>query len=302
MFRLYRCIGGDTTQVGLPTHPDIGARESASHYSVYLVMYGIQLLGPSISVPALKPEQLVAALEHADTHTQVWNVTLPPDWKPPRQFRRVGGCVHKVIRWAFQAQGLNAGRNTNAPGYPPPVDIFIESLRPTTDPASGALDYGKGSYVPVSLDWDLNQDGLLSHAPAWQASQTAITVVGNDITVRVENRGSAPATNVEVKVWCRAWAAGTPPPDWNDPLAVWQPCSLAVGQPQFQTVPPASSVPFEFSHAPPANRYLILVQATCAADRANSDPMAGFACSIHRVRLIDLVPNDNNLGLRLVAP
>ena len=64
--------------------------------------------------------------------------------------------MHKVVRWAFEAQGLYRSF-TNAPGYPPPVDIFIESLRPTTDLVSGTLDYGKGSYVPVSLQWDLGQ-------------------------------------------------------------------------------------------------------------------------------------------------
>jgi hypothetical protein len=304
LFRLYRCIGGDTTEVGSPDKPDIGARESASHYSVFLIMKGIQVLGPSTVVPAIKPEQFVAALEHADTGTPVWDVTLPSDWNPPLHFRRIGGCVHKVIHWAFEVQGMNTppGNIINAPGSPPPVDIYIESLRPTADPASGTLDYGKGSYVPVSLDWNVNQNGLLSNAPAWQASQSAITVVGNKITVSVGNRGTAPATNVEVKVWCRAWTAGTAPPSWNDPLAVWQPCPLAAGQPQFQTVAAGSSVPFGFSHTPPANRYLILAQATCADDPANSDPAAGLPCSSYPVRLIDLVPNDNNLGLRVVAP
>jgi hypothetical protein len=43
----------------------------------------------------------------------------------PDTFERIGGCVHKVIRWAFEAQGLYRSF-TNAPGYPPPVDIFIE--------------------------------------------------------------------------------------------------------------------------------------------------------------------------------
>ena len=115
-------------------------------------MKAIQMLGPSTAVPALRPEQLVAALIDADTTTQVWNVTLPADWNPPSlQFHRIGGCVHKVIRWAFEAQGMYTGSNSNAPGYPPPVDIYIEGLRPTKDPLSDAVDYGKGSYVPVSL-------------------------------------------------------------------------------------------------------------------------------------------------------
>ena len=69
LFRFYRCIGGDTTEVGAPNLPDIAPRESASHYAVYLIMRGIQMLGTSGIELANKPEQLVAALIHADTVT-----------------------------------------------------------------------------------------------------------------------------------------------------------------------------------------------------------------------------------------
>ena len=50
LFRLYRCIGGDTTMVAPPRYPDSHARRSASHYCVYLIMRAIQILGTSLVV------------------------------------------------------------------------------------------------------------------------------------------------------------------------------------------------------------------------------------------------------------
>src|SRR5262249_4464323 len=124
LFRLYRCVGGDSARNQLLEHR-VHVRDAPSHYCVYLIMRAIQMLGPSTTVPALRPEQLVAALIDADATTIGWNVTLPAEWNPPNlHFERVGGCVHKVIRWAFEAQGMFTGSNSNAPGYPPPVDLY----------------------------------------------------------------------------------------------------------------------------------------------------------------------------------
>jgi hypothetical protein len=69
LFRLYRCIGGDTHVVGTPDQPDQSARESASHYSVYLIMRGIQILPTSTTVLTNHPDQLVSALIDADVST-----------------------------------------------------------------------------------------------------------------------------------------------------------------------------------------------------------------------------------------
>ena len=139
LFRLYRCIGGDTTMVALPRTPDSHARRSASHYCVYLIMRAIQILGTSLVVPANDPDQFVSALIDADMNTASstprgtlpFPALFPPDAAyasgAPYTFDRIGGCVHKVIRWAFEAQGLYNpfGKITNAPGTPPPVDVYI---------------------------------------------------------------------------------------------------------------------------------------------------------------------------------
>jgi hypothetical protein len=310
LFRLYRCIGGDTTLVG-SKQPDEYARESASHYSVFLIMKGIQLLGPGAVVPAIKPEQFITALMYADTTTDVWDVAFPPDSALAFEFHRIGGCVHKVIRWAFEAQGMYTppGKITNAPGTPPPVDVYIEDLRPTSDTSapSGAIEYRPGGYNPVSLDWDPAQKQS-DDPPRWQASRNAIVVSSTgEISVVVKNRGTQQAKNVKVSIWCRKWPISTPPgtpPDW-DTSANWDPLLppggsivLNINPSDEETFGPFPAVPSSFA----GMRYLVLAAATCADDRANIDPTTSFPCSLQPTPLLDLVASDNNLGLRVFGP
>ena len=303
LFRLYKCIGGNTMVVASPNDPDAYARRSASHYCVYLIMRGIQILGTSLVVPANNPDQFVSALIDADINTassSPWHVVFPPVFPVPLPgqtytFDRIGGCVHKVIRWAFEAQGLYTppGTITNAPGSPPPVDIYIADRRPTIDAGLG-IDYGAGSYNPVSLEWDPNQSQL-DLPPLWQADPAAISING-PISVAVGNRGTALATNVTVSVWWHEWPAGGAPPNWDS--ANWTPC------------PPSSSAPLNinpggqatfgpFAAVPLASgkRYILLARASCADDPANIDSATNLPCSHQPTPLIDLVANDNNLGL-----
>jgi hypothetical protein len=290
LFRLYRCIGGDTDPD--PCNPD--ARQSASHYTVYLIMRGIQIYGTYDVLSRSEPDHLVTALMDADIGTGLWDVTFP--FPRQLQFHRVGGCVHKVIRWAFEAQGMYGSMLRNAPGLPPPVDIYIRDLRPTVDETPyGDVAYGEGSYVPVSLHCNPTDP-----APLWQADPNAITLAANgDISVTVGNRGTQPANNVTVDVWWHAWPAAQPTlPEWD---ASWTQCG-SPGNP-LQTINPGDSKTFVFWPAPPqaGNRYLLLARATCADDLANIDAASGLPCSNQPTPLIDLVANDNNLGLRVVA-
>ena len=133
--------------------------------------------------------------------------------------------MHKVIRWAFEAQGMYnpRGQITNAPGQPPAVDIYIESGRSRANERAGGVQYGPGSYFPVSLDWDPDQTQA-DAPPAWQAAEDAIVVNGNAISVRVGNRGTQ-AAEVAVSVWYCAWPAGAKPPQWND--GPWNQCTPA---------------------------------------------------------------------------
>jgi hypothetical protein len=315
LFRLYRCLGGDTKPLSPPGGPAESARESASHYCVYLIMKGIQILGTSGVVLANEPEQFVVALKDADTSTGAWNVnwnlqwdvlTDPPPPLVPFNFSRVGGCVRKVIRWAFEAQGMynDPGTIINAPGPPPPVDVYITDRRPTTEGTPyGPIAYGPGSYIPVSLDWDPNQIGGGPTTPQWQADPTAIQVAGSNVTVTVGNRGSQPAANVQVSVWWCAWPAASAPPQWGDSGAPWTACNP---QPSAaQNIAPGTQAtfgPFAFAPPPAGTRYLVLAQATCPDDRANTDPATLLPCSQMAAPLLDLVANDNNLGLIVVGP
>jgi hypothetical protein len=313
LFRLYRCIGGDTTngdETDEASDIDKTARESASHYCVYLIIRGIQLLGTTYVVPAYEPDQFVCALIDADIGTGRWDVTfkIPPDPPKPEPkpdyylFRRVGGCVHKVIRWAFEAQGLygSASAPSDARGTPPPVDIFIRDLRPLFDAATlHPLDYGPGSYVPVSLDWSSDQYGS-GPAPAWQADPEHGIVSSDDgVHVKVGNRGSRTAQNVTVSVWWCLWPdTDNSPPEWND--SNWQPCApQAIAGQNIEPTKDACFGPFAVSGPSPGSRYVVLAQATCDDDMANTVPEAKLPCGREKTALVDLVPNDNNLGLRV---
>jgi hypothetical protein len=304
LFRLYRCIGGDTN--GRPDPRYSGARESASHYTVYLIMRGIQIYGTYDVLSRSEPDHLVSALMDADIGTGVWDVLFPDFASKPIQnftFHRIGGCVHKVIRWAFEAQGMYGPMLRNAPGLPPPVDIYIKDLRPTVDhTAYGNIDYGEGSYMPVPLNHQLNAN---DPAPLWQADPNAIVVAGNgDISVVVRNRGTNRANGVSVAVWWHTWAVGQPLPDVdvNLPSTSWK-LLTAPGNPPAQSIDAGKKKTFAVPRVPPAagNSYLLFAQATCADDPANTDPTTGLPCSQQSTPLVDLVANDNNLGLRVVV-
>ncbi len=302
LFRLYRCLGGDTAQPVDPTQPDRVARRRASHYTTYLLMRALSLLGDARVVPAQRAEQLAQALMDADT-TQVvpWDVTFPiGSTHPDDHYRRHGGCAHKAVRWAFEAQGLYAlpGQDGYSPGAPPAVDVYIASRRPVVDPTPyGTVTYGPGSYLPVSLHW---QDAGSTDMPLWQAHGDAIQVdrLNGDIVVTVGNRGREVATDVDVEVWWAPWPAGESPPQWAD--GTWVSCTPP-SPPSRQDVPPGTTAVFGgFKHQAPVQRYVVLAQVRCADDRANIDPAGGLLCATQPTRLDDLVAGDNNLGLRVV--
>ncbi len=286
LFRLYCAIGGETCR-------DEDRRYGASDYVVYLIMRAIALLGPADKVPARSADQFVSALIDADVGTLDWDVlaTWPeePHNKVSRKLHRVGGAVHKVIRWAFERQGLYATDDSRTivegPGAPPKVDIHIP----------GSDERGDGCYEPVELVWS-----AAVHQP-WHAPVDSIYANGsNTLRVKVRNRGSEEAQDVSVQVL--ASRADANPLDWK-PLA-------ASGQTVTQNLGAGSSRTFAFNaedaaQQPLTGDYLVLAAATCDADRANLDPKATMPCGDPKwltdtSLLTDLVANDNNLGLRII--
>jgi hypothetical protein len=243
------------------------------------------------------PRQFVCALLSADAAVSGWNVTFPP--VGGEMYQRVGGCAHKVIRWAFEAQGLYApsGAITNAPGQPPAVDVYIADGRTQETTESGIIAYGPGNYAPVSLHWDANQGGG-DPVPAWQARPDVIVLQADGIHVFVGNHGSVDAHAVQVSVYWIEWAANSPPPTWKNGTG-WNKCAAIAAQ---DIAAGADNVPFgPFQFAPPAQRrYVVMAKASSTDDPANPD-VATLACSQMETRLVDLVSGDNNLGLRVVT-
>jgi len=281
LFRLYRSLGGNTFL-------DQTVRNSASHYSVYLIMSAIQRLAPVGAVPAQEVDHFVQVLCEADTGTRTWNVPDLPG------VQRIGGCAHKVIRWAFEAQGLFGapGKITNAPGLPPAVDIYIEDNRGAQAVEPGDVPYGPGTYKPVQLDWKAT--------PAWHATKDALVVRNGQFFVKLGNRGDQPADRVTVRVFWRKFPANNAPPKWESGVS-WEEASNS-GLPQ--TVAPRATIefgPFQPQKPLPA-RYILLAIADCPDDPANTNEQAcHLACSRLPTPLVDLVSGDNNLGLRVIS-
>ena len=149
--------------------------------------------------------------------------------------------------------------------------------------------------MPVSLDWH-----SLPNPSRWHAIGHGVEVEGNKVFVRVRNRGQSPAEEVGVRVsYSPPWPSSNPnPPAWNrDTRTPFQPPSSAP-----TTVLGGAEIrvgPFTGFPALPG-RYLILAEATCPGDPANTDsqiPLIPLPCATQPTPIVDLVAGDNNLGL-----
>jgi hypothetical protein len=290
LFRTYRALGGDTALSDGSERADQMVRWSAADYTAYLIVRAIALLGPASAVPAETADQFVSALTDADVGTGNWQIPPRDSSWPSRE--RIGGCVYKVVRWAFEAQGLYAATDllkiVDAPGKPPDIDVFIEDWRPDSDGA-----FPRGGYMPVSLDWN-----VAPKHPRWHASDDALRIENDQATVRVCNRGRLDAPGVVVQVWYIAWPVTSPEPPYLPPR--WDPATWTkLGTSASGTVPAGGELAFApFSGVPTTTgRYLILAEASCPDDRANTDPVAALP-SAGPTPIVDLVAGDNNLGLR----
>lgn len=279
LFRLYRSLGGDTRTAGASgadDAPDEAVRLAASDYCVYLIMRGIALLGPDTLAPARTPDQFVSALIEADLGTGAWHLSASwPFNRDARTVRRHGGRVHKVIRWAFEQQGLYATPDPRAtaegPGLPPPVDVYIADRR---GEGGGA---GDGGYAPVPL----------RHADAdqpWHAHGDGVRRAKGRVQVRVNNRGAKRAAAVGVRAW---WTA-------SDPAAKtisWRP----FGTVPRQSVAAGDGVDFQLPLPAAAGaRPWVLVSAEAPADASN---LTGDAPPSSWDEVLELVAHDNNLAL-----
>lgn len=312
LFRLYRCLGGDT----LKEHdkepaPDIGRRLAASRVVLYLVMRAMEGFGH----PPRRAEELEAAMIDADVGLTT-PLTLERD--PAYPYDRVdvhwvGGRAHKIIRWAFEAQGMHAPNTIrDAPGAPPPVDIYITDRRPAEEMTErGLVRHAPGGYPPVSLDW--------SPGAEWFNA-------GTDAAPQVGNRGHEPATNIKARLWVGKLMGDAKTDGWDTQENItWMPESAA--QPPADRdllnlldelellggLPGGATRALPLLTLSPASdgEIFVLIELSCPDDRANTDPLAGLPTEVvskgdlpRKPReLADLVATDNNLCLwRPFAP
>jgi hypothetical protein len=65
---------------------------------------------------------------------------------------------------------------------------------------------------------------------------------------------------------------------------------------------PGDEAEFDFTHVPPAGRYIVVAMVDCDGDPANTNAATLYPCSYLATPLVDLVSGDNNIGLRVIGP
>jgi hypothetical protein len=277
LFRLYRAAGGDT----------VGSNEAASHqrwaaahYVTYLIVRAIGSLGPIETTPA-DASMFATALMEADVGTRLFDYA---------RTQRRGGTLHKVIRWAFEKQGLYRPPSStpqDARGHPEPVDIYLEDA---------ACRHGEYQHTG-DTGWHAAQNAVWVRQAADGASEHQDPQIRqpNFIYVALLNRGTSDATDATVEVLTRSGAdAGT----WDPAPGAWS----LLGSPSSKVVPAGGKVsvrfgPFEWTpHT--AGRHAILVRAKASGDPSNVDVGSPLPCATAQTPIADLVPFDNNLGYR----
>jgi hypothetical protein len=262
LFRMYRSIGGDSA--------DLGMRQFASRFAVYLILRAIgSLTRPTNPSNAAG---FATALTSADAG----------DWVSEGH---AGGAYGKVIRWAFEKQGLFQAPGTPVPnnkeGVPPDMDVYIEDGR-------------HGEYQFQPNHWSCHAIWNRRHNDGGTVHEEPVAGATNFAFVKLKNRGTKTATNVTVKAFHAKPGIGLVYP--ND----WQPMTTA--QLPAANVPPNSTGevtvgPFEWAPSQVGHECMFMV-ATLGGDPSNINNLApGEAIPEWR-----LVPNDNNIGQRNVFP
>ncbi len=262
-FRLYRSIGGDSAS--------LARRQFAASTAVYLILRAVGQLTPATNPPnALGWEQ---QLETADAF--VWNRANPAQ-------THAGGAYHKVIRWAFEKQGLfRPGPPATVEGAPPPVDVYINDGR------NGEYPFQPNHWSCTDI-WNRTSIGA-----GGGVHQEPIVGQTNFAYVRIKNRGTQSATNVRVKgfhalpgvglVYPTDWIAMATPQLTAPNLAAHDNVGVVVG--------PFKWVPSQVGHE------CMFFSVSAKGDASNID--GGITGPIPEWRL---VPNDNNIAQRNVHP
>jgi zinc metalloprotease ZmpB len=266
LFRLHRSIGGDS--------PNLSTQQFAARFAVYLIFGAIGTLTSTTNpATALEFEQV---LESADA----------PDWNSLNPLEtHAGGAYVKVIRWAFEKQGLFQLPGTPTPndniGSPPAVDVYIDDGR------HGVYDYQPNHWSCQDI-WNRNSVG-----DGGGVHEEPIVGQTNYAYVRIKNRGYQSATGIVVKGFhCFPGVGLVYPTDWMpmDTPQLTAP-DLASNDSVGEIVGPFEWVPSQVGHE------CIFFSVSASGDPGNIDGRVTGPIPEWR-----LVPHDNNIGQRNVAP
>jgi zinc metalloprotease ZmpB len=265
-FRLYLSAGGSDDRAAV--------RAYASNYLLYLIIRAVGSLGPGTIVPTPSADVWATALMNADTGTTSFD-GIP------------GGTVHKMIRWSFEKQGLYQPTGAPTPvataGAPPDVDVFIDDGR-------------GGEYPYVEAFWNNTDIWNRNSADGGTTHETPIVSVPNYAYVRVKNRGTQSANNVSVSGYHTSPATGLNWPDDWTPMTTASVSSGSIPAGGSTIVGPFTWTPEFLGHE------CMLMIATADGDLPNTDPATALACAVGPTPHWRLVPFDNNIGQRNVAP
>ncbi len=265
LFRLYRSIGGDSA--------DQARRIFASRAAIYLVLRAVgTLTQPTNPTNALGLCNALMAVDLLNWTSEGLD----------------GGAYNKVIRWAFEQQGLFQPAGAPTPvvtvGAPPAVDLYIDDGR------QGQYQYQAVHWANGSI-WNRNiADGLPGH-------QEPIEGQPNFAYVNIKNRGTTTATAITVKGFHSLPGAGL---TWPTDFTALSPAGgLAVASLAGNSAATAMVGPFTWT--PNLNAYghdCMLMIVSNAQDPSNIDQFtAGESIAEWR-----LVPHDNNIGQRNMYP
>ena len=265
LFRLYLAIGGDARD-------NITKQTWASRYTLYLIFTGIA----GINQPAPTPDTYVSSMIKSDGKM----ILNSP-----------GGAVRKVIRWAFEKQGLYQLERAPSPvvkeGAPPQVDVYIDDGRKGEYGYVANFDTAPGIWVRQSAD------GVQTH-------QTPVVNTINYVYVTIHNRGSLPAHGIQVKAYASKIAG---PQIWDAQLTQFAELSLATPNNVPAAISAGSSAiagPFTWNPFPNSTNRTLLMSVSAQADLSNIDPTNNVPCAKGPIDLDKLVPFDNNLAMRRV--
>lgn len=278
LFRIYRSTGGDS--------PYQDKRMLASRF-VLLVMTRAMASLPLSTTTITTPMSYAQALTNADAGLATpyvmtvfgGMVSVP------------GGAIGKVIRWSFEKQGLYQPMGAPTPvttaGAPPDVDVYIN------DGYNGEYNYLEDFWENTNI-WN-----LLAPNPSTTPVDHQTPIVGqpNYAYVNISNRGTTAATDVVVSGYhCKPSAGLLWPDDWQSmtTASITLPGTIAPGATVL--VGPFQWTPTTLGH----ECMLMMVSAT--GDLSNADPASGLPCAAGPTPHWRLVPFDNNIGQRNVAP